>query len=239
MAKKTSTARPDETSRERVRPGAARGGDFRAARPRGAARSAESSPPENATEPGLDQFNLGAALLVVDRSGWVVRSSGWEAALGRQVPARVPPDEEDLDLLLEGIAAAIDDARRLSARAHRLISVVTERQRFYSVSVVPVGTSRDGSMAALVMEITEVFSLGPREGDAIRQLSHDLRTPLTSMSGAVELLESGRLGKLTDEQVRLLDMLGKGMQMMLSLLDDASARARAAQAAEGRGRATA
>ena len=144
---------------------------------------------------------------------------------------------------MESIAERIGETscilRRLSARAHRLVSVVTERQRFYSVSVVPVGTARDGSMAALVMEITEVFGLGPREGDSIRQLSHDLRTPLTSMSGAVELLESGRLGKLTDEQVRLLDMLGKGLQMMLSLLDDASARARAAQAAEGRGRATA
>ena len=239
MARKSSASKTSETGREKERTGVSRGGEFRAARARGASRGAVDSPPENVSEPGLEQFDLGAALLVVDRSGWVVRSSGWEAALRKPVPARVPPDEEDLDMLLEGIAAAIDDARRLSARAHRLVSVVTERQRFYSVSVVPVGTARDGSMAVLVMEITEVFGLGPREGDSIRQLSHDLRTPLTSMSGAVELLESGRLGKLTDEQVRLLDMLGKGLQMMLSLLDDASARARAAQAAEGRGRATA
>ena len=59
------------------------------------------------------------------------------------------------------------------------------------------------------------------------------------MSGAIELLESGRLGQLTPEQARLLGMLGKGMQMMLSLIDDASVRAKAAQAADGRGRATA
>src|SRR2546425_112976 len=63
--------------------------------------------------------------------------------------------------------------------------------------------------------------------------------PLTSMSGAVELLESGRLGQLTPEQVRLLEMLGKGMQMMLSLLDDASARAKSAQQTDARGSATA
>jgi signal transduction histidine kinase len=59
------------------------------------------------------------------------------------------------------------------------------------------------------------------------------------MSGAVELLESGRLGQLTPEQTRLLGMLGKGMQMMLSLIDDASTRAKAVQSAEGRGRAMA
>src|SRR3970282_1539343 len=102
-----------------------------------------------------------------------------------------------------------------------LVSVVLERQRFYSVAVAPVDQAHDGSMAALVTEITDVFGMGPREGDAIRQLSHDLRTPLTSMNGAVELLESGRLGRLTPEQARLLDMLGKGLQMMLSLIEDA------------------
>src|SRR4029077_4181609 len=85
----------------------------------------------------------------------------------------------------------------------------------------------------LVLDITEAFGLGPREGDSIRELAHDLRTPLASMSGAVELLESGRLGQLTPEQARLLGMLGKGMQMMLSLIDDATARAKAAQAADG------
>ncbi len=82
-----------------------------------------------------------------------------------------------------------------------------------------------------------MFGLGPGEGDSIRQLTHDLRTPLSSMSGAVELLEAGRLGQLTPEQTKLLGMLGKGMQMMLSLLDDASARARAAQSASALDRA--
>ena len=239
MAKKAPRVKSGETGREGAQAAAARGGELRAARPRNGPRGAAPPAPEHAGEPGLGHFDLGAALVVVDRSGWVVRSSGWEGALRKPVPARIPPSEEDLDVLLEGIAAAIDDARRLSARAHRLVSVVLERQRFYSVAVAPVDQAHDGSMAALVTEITDVFGMGPREGDAIRQLSHDPRTLLTSMGGAVELLESGRLGQLTPEQARLLDMLGKGLRMMLSLLDDASARAKAAQAAEGRGRATA
>lgn len=239
MARKPSRVKSGGTGREGTPAAAAPGGELRAAGARGGRRGAAPPAPQHAGEAGLEHFDLGAAVLVVDRSGWVVRSSGWEGAVRKPVPARIPPSEEDLDVLLEGIAAAIDDARRLSARAHRLVSVVLERQRFYSVTVAPVDDTHDGSMAVLVTEITDVFGLGPREGDAIRQLSHDLRTPLTSMSGAVELLESGRLGRLTPEQARLLDMLGKGLQMMLSLLDDASARARAAQAAEGRGRATA
>src|SRR2546425_950526 len=183
--------------------------------------------------------SVGAAFLVVDRAGWVLRSNGWEEVLQAPTPARIPAADEEPNALIEGVTATIDDARRLAGPARRIVSLELERQRFYTVSAGPIGGKGEGATAALVLEITELFSLGPREGDAIRQLAHDLRTPLTSMSGAVELLESGRLGHLTPEQVRLLEMLGKGMQVMLSLLDDASARAKTAQQTDARGRATA
>ncbi len=168
---------------------------------RGAKRQPDADAPSSQAPHEMDC--LGAAVVVVDRSGSVLRASGWCA------PTR------------------------------RVVAVELDKRRFYSVSAGPLGAGGDGQAAALVLEITDAFGLGPREGDSIRELAHDLRTPLASMSGAVELLESGRLGQLTPEQVRLLGMLGKGMQMMLSLIDDATTRAKAAQAADGRGRATA
>ena len=178
--------------------------------------------------------SLDAAVVVVDRKGSVLRASGWEKTAKTPVPSRIPPADDVPDQLLDGIAAAIDEARRLSAPIRRVVAVELDKRRFYSVSAGPLATNGDHQAAALVLEITDAFGLGPREGDCIRELAHDLRTPLASMSGAVELLESGRLGQLTPEQAKLLAMLGKGMQMMLSLIDDASTRAKAAQAAEGR-----
>ncbi len=182
--------------------------------------------------------NVGAAVVIVDRSGSVVRASGWEKIADAPVPSRIPPADDLPDQLLDGIAAAIEEARRLSAPTRRVVAVELDKRRFYSVSAGPLDHNGGARTAALVLEITDAFGLGPREGDSIRQLSHDLRTPLASMSGAVELLESGRLGQLTPEQTKLLGMLGKGMQMMLSLIDDATTRAKAAQEAAGRGRAT-
>jgi signal transduction histidine kinase len=182
---------------------------------------------------------LGAAVVVVDRSGTVLQASGWRKILNVPLPLRIPPADDVADQLLDGIGAAIDEARRLAAPTRRVVAVELDKRRFYSVSAGPLRALGDGHAAALVLEITDAFGLGPREGDTIRELAHDLRTPLASMSGAVELLESGRLGQLTPEQSRLLGMLGKGMQMMLSLIDDASARAKAAQAADGRGQAMA
>ena len=183
----------------------------------------------------LEMESLGAAVVIVDRSGSVVRASGWEKIANAPVPTRIPAGADLPDQLLDGIGAAIDEARRLSRPARLVVGVELDKRRFYSVSAGALNHGGDGRTAALVLDITEAFGLGPREGDSIRQLSHDLRTPLASMSGAVELLESGRLGQLTPEQAKLLGMLGKGMQMMLSLIDDASARAKVAQEPVGRG----
>jgi len=202
----------------------------------GAARSTGATRPASAAT--VEMESVGAAVVIVDRGGSVVRASGWEKIANAPVPTRIPPADDFPDQLLDGIAAAIDEARRLSGPTRRVVAVELDKRRFYSVSAGPFNGA-GGRTAALVLEITDAFGLGPREGDSIRELSHDLRTPLASMSGAVELLESGRLGTLTPEQVKLLGMLAKGMQMMLSLIDDASVRAKTAQEAAGRGRATA
>ena len=209
----------------------------RGGRTGGAARSTGASRPASAAT--VEMESVGAAVVIVDRGGSVVRASGWEKIANAPVPTRIPPADDFPDQLLDGIAAAIDEARRLSGPTRRVVAVELDKRRFYSVSAGPFNHGAAGRTAALVLEITDAFGLGPREGDSIRELSHDLRTPLASMSGAVELLESGRLGTLTPEQAKLLGMLAKGMQMMLSLIDDASARAKTAQEAAGRGRATA
>jgi len=208
------------------------GGKVRGVKTRAVAAAASNEAPH-------EMDCLGAAVVVVDRSGSVLRASGWRKIVDAPLPSRIPPSDDMPDQLLDGIGAAIDEARRLCAPTRRVVAVELDKRRFYSVSAGPLGAGGDGQAAALVLEITDAFGLGPREGDSIRELAHDLRTPLASMSGAVELLESGRLGQLTPEQTRLLGMLGKGMLMMLSLIDDATARAKAAQAADGRGRATA
>ena len=195
-------------------------------------RPAEGAAPETR--------GLGAALLIVGAAGEVRRAEGWEEVMGSPVPESLHGVDGTPAELAEALDGVVAEARRGRCPARRVVRVDLDRKRYYVVAAGPLpGKAPDGGeVSAMVLEITEGFVIGPREGDELRQLAHDLRTPLASMSGAVELLESGRLGQITAEQTRLLGMLQSGMQMMLSLLDDASARARASQATGGAGAAT-
>jgi signal transduction histidine kinase len=173
---------------------------------------------------------LGGAALALDPANGIRRSAGWETVVGSEPPASLAAEDAGPEALIEPLVAVIEEARRRRRPSRRVARVDVDRRRYYVLAAGPAaGEPKGADVLALLLEITEGFGVGPREGDEIRQLAHDLRTPLTSMSGAVELLETGRLGQVTVEQTRLLGMLQDGLQMMLTLIDDASARAKAAQ----------
>lgn len=54
----------------------------------------------------------------------------------------------------------------------------------------------------------------------LSMMSHDLRTPLTSVSGHADLLEAGILGPLDDEQKRSVQSIQRASRDVARLLDD-------------------
>jgi signal transduction histidine kinase len=56
--------------------------------------------------------------------------------------------------------------------------------------------------------------------DLMKMIVHDLKTPLTSMIGAMEMLVDGDFGPLTDDQRRALSDTESRAQDLLSLLED-------------------
>lgn len=189
---------------------------------------------KRSADPGAEMTELvatGAAFLIVDGQGDVRRASGWREMLGEPAPPRLPAEGAGSGELFEAMAEAAEESRRLGAVVRRYVSVSLERRRNYAVFAGPVpGPGRAASIAILVSEITDAYQAGPQEGETIRELGHDLRTPLTSMSGAVEILQMGRLGTLSPEQAKLVGMLQQGIDLMLSLIDQATTPYRMAAA---------
>jgi len=187
----------------------------------GSRRAAEKS--EESPAPMQEIVAAGAALLVVDEKGNVLQASGWEEMLGGPAPQSIPDGEGGAAELFEMMAAAAQESRRSGAAVRRYIGVSLERHRTYAIFAGPMrGAIRPAAVAILASEITDAFKAGPQEGEAIRQLGHDLRTPLTSMSGAVEILQMGRLGALVPQQAKLVDMVQQGIDLMLSLIERAT-----------------
>ena len=164
----------------------------------------------------------GAAFLIVDARGRVVETGGWESLAVEAPPETVAAGRADDTPLLRGIAACVDAARRAALPQSQNVEVQTEKARLYVLVALRLAGGAKGRVVVTIAEQGEPQA-SVAEGKVIRQLGHDLRTPLTSISGAVELLQSGRLGGLQPQQEKVLGLMAKGVESMVRLIDEATA----------------
>jgi len=177
-------------------------------------RKAKNGPPP---EPA------GAAFLIVDAAGGVVEVGGWESLAVEAPPETLAAGRSDDPPLVRGIAAIVEAARHAALPQVRLVEVQTDKARLYALVAAPVpGGANKGRLTVTVAETGDPQA-SVAEGKVIRQLGHDLRTPLTSISGAVELLQSGRLGGLQPQQEKVLGLMEKGVAGMVRLIDESTA----------------
>jgi signal transduction histidine kinase len=164
------------------------------------------------------------AFLVVDGSGKVIRARGWEAVTGRRAPARLPASGDDSRSLEAAVAAAVRDAGRTGAPVLRRAPNGGGAHAPFSIAAGSLGSGRAARRTAVMVEPRSEAAPGrTTEGQAIRKLGHDLRSPLTSISGAVELLQSGRLGDVSEQQARCLGVLQRGIDNLLEVLEKGTA----------------
>lgn len=72
----------------------------------------------------------------------------------------------------------------------------------------------------IVQGFDKLLQANKMKTEFIRIASHQLRTPLSSLRWANELLMEGGIGKPTDEQVEYLDIIKDSNQRMLKLIND-------------------
>lgn len=76
------------------------------------------------------------------------------------------------------------------------------------------------SVFAVVHDITERMEVERMKQEVVAMVSHDLRSPLTTIRHVLEMLDEGMVGSLPEEAARLVKVADHKAAVMLSLIND-------------------
>lgn len=93
-------------------------------------------------------------------------------------------------------------------------------------NVVPAGKKGGSGHVFFLADLTAQVAGSEPVRRLVSQLAHDLRSPLTSISGAAELLLSGRVGGLETVQAKLVKIVDEGASRMASIISTVSSEER-------------
>jgi signal transduction histidine kinase len=148
-------------------------------------------------------------------------------AAGRVGEAR-RVDEERVDPAFRAVSSvlqrlAIQNAQAASrARSLETAADITTIVLGFAIVMVLLlrfGAARRG-LAAAAVEERMLRTMDQAKNDLISVVSHDLRTPLTSIIGYLELLLDSEAGPLEPEQRRLLDVVTRNADRLLVIAND-------------------
>ena len=165
---------------------------------------AKLSRTQQATQETLD--SLSEAVAILDLEGKVELST--EAArklFGIQKGTRLKDlPYGELSELYQNVVAGVPD--QLGKRQKVIQRFVHGRERYFSFDAAPI-RNREGQLTGVVLilkDVTEPRRLDEMKSNLVSTVSHQLKTPLTSIRMAIHLLLEEKVGPLTEKQVELL-----------------------------------
>ncbi len=137
--------------------------------------------------------------------------------------AEPPPCDDPRGPLanLVGFWEGLED--RTAPAPPRIVRIKTEGlSAFLWFHCVPQGNPSNPGTLFMVADLTTHLSGSEPVKRLVSQLAHDLRSPLTSIAGAAELLLSGRVGALPGVQEKLIKIVDDGASRMTSIIQHAA-----------------
>ncbi|MBC8000248.1 MAG: PAS domain-containing sensor histidine kinase [Leptolyngbya sp.] len=88
------------------------------------------------------------------------------------------------------------------------------------ISVAPFGFGTGQLHLVMVVDITERTKADQLKRDFVAMVSHDLRTPLNSVRGFLQLASMGTYGELTEQGGQRLELAERNLERLLALVRD-------------------
>jgi NtrC-family two-component system sensor histidine kinase KinB len=159
-------------------------------------------------------FDETMTLRLLNTSGAVLLEVSKEDVLGKPVDSVFVKDS-----LRIGVNKLFTDNK--SSQPTIVSEVVSGKERHYRVHSIQV-TSQEAVIGTLISftDITHFQELDELKSDFIARVSHEFRTPLTSMKMSLDLLQKEVLGSVTPEQKDILETLKHDTDRLAKLIQD-------------------
>lgn len=82
------------------------------------------------------------------------------------------------------------------------------------------GLEKEGGSVIVIEDITKMREIDNMKTEFVSIVSHELRTPLTSIMGYIELLEHNKLGELSEQQGKAVNIISTETKRLTSLVND-------------------
>jgi two-component system, NtrC family, sensor histidine kinase KinB len=164
-------------------------------------------------------------VVVVDPLGSVEQANPAARRLLGVVPAAEPivpwHPPQPLKSLVNDVLAGRGDYLPLTLEQAILLTDGGQ-ERYFLPRVVAIRAGKDELIGAAVnlVEVTKFHLLDRLKSDMVSTVSHELKTPLTSVQMAVHLLLEEVVGPLTPKQVELLLAARQDADRILAMIDD-------------------
>jgi two-component system, NtrC family, sensor histidine kinase KinB len=164
-------------------------------------------------------------VVVIDLVGSVAQANPPARRLLGVVPATEPPvpwhPAEPLKSLIGDVLAGRGDHLPHSLEEAIPLSDGSQ-ERYFLPRVVAIRSGRDDLLGAAValLDVTRFHLLDRLKSDMVSTVSHELKTPLTSVQMAIHLLLEEAVGPLTPKQVELLLAARQDSDRILTMIND-------------------
>ncbi|MBS1990920.1 MAG: PAS domain S-box protein [Cyanobacteria bacterium SZAS LIN-2] len=137
-----------------------------------------------------------------------------EDLIGSKISNLIPPAEKEhvqanLKLIMHGEPLARFETRMMGKDAKVVDTLWSARW-----------SSQEDSIFCVIHDITERKQVERLRQEVVQMVSHDLRSPLTTIRGILEIVSSGRVGELTERGKEMIQTADRSSMQMLALVRD-------------------
>lgn len=127
--------------------------------------------------------------------------------------------------IFDYITTACKDINELNQHKEKIIKIKNKDENYYfNVVVTPVSDSvnalKISGVVVLFQDVTGLKELENMKTEFISTVSHEFKTPLTSLMIGTSMLKDEGLGELNDKQKEIIDTINDDLNKLLSLVND-------------------